>query len=156
MSKEIERKFRVDKLPDDYSKYPCKNIEQGYLTRRGPNSINTIRIRKSNNNYFFTAKRSIDGLSVREEVEFSISKENYMSLWPFTDGARIIKKRYLIPWKKWTIELDIFEGSLTGLILAEIEYSDASELNSEVPEWFGEDLSEDPSYTNFALAERSN
>ena len=64
------------------------------------------------------------------------------------------KIRYLIDWQDLIIELDIFSGALTGLILAEVE------LPSETtpftpPVWFGPEVSEDSQYSNIRLAEKT-
>lgn len=48
---EIERKFRVIKIPNDLENYEKEEIEQGYLCIKP-----TVRIRKSNDNYFLTYK----------------------------------------------------------------------------------------------------
>lgn len=44
---EIERKFKVLELPKDLESYEKEEIEQGYLCIKP-----TVRIRKSNDNYF--------------------------------------------------------------------------------------------------------
>ena len=41
MGQEIERKWRVRKLPKDYKHFPCKLLEQAYLCQNP-----TLRIRK--------------------------------------------------------------------------------------------------------------
>ena len=43
---EIERKYLIDTLPEDYQDYPCRHIEQAYL-----NTDPVIRIRKDNNKH---------------------------------------------------------------------------------------------------------
>jgi len=51
------------------------------------------------------------------------------------------------------IELDVFGGSLDGLIMAEVEFRSAEELAAfEPPDWFGRDVTDDNRYTNAALA----
>lgn len=39
---EIERKYLIDTLPEDYQDYPCRHIEQAYLTRSVIRSGRTI------------------------------------------------------------------------------------------------------------------
>lgn len=48
---EIERKYLIDTLPEDYQDYPCRHIEQAYL-----NTDPVIRIRKDNNKHELTYK----------------------------------------------------------------------------------------------------
>jgi adenylate cyclase len=68
-------------------------------------------------------------------------------------GTRILEKtRHLINANdglKW--EVDVFAGRHAGLVLAEIELP-SLDTNVELPEWTGEDVSEDPRYLNAVLA----
>ena len=48
---EIERKFKVIKLPDNIEKYEKTEIEQGYLCIKP-----TVRIRKNNDKYTLNYK----------------------------------------------------------------------------------------------------
>ena len=65
------------------------------------------------------------------------------------DGHPITKRRYMIPYEPYTIELDIFEGHMKGLIMAEVEFPSVDEANSFTPpSWFGEDVTEDGRYHN--------
>ena len=56
---EIERKYLIDTLPEDYQDYPCRHIEQAYL-----NTDPVIRIRKDNNQHLLT---KIDGRLIRKK-----------------------------------------------------------------------------------------
>ncbi|SHJ11227.1 CYTH domain-containing protein [Pseudobutyrivibrio xylanivorans] len=138
---EIERKFLIKELPD-LSKYDYVDIEQGYLCTHP-----VVRIRKKNNKYILTYKGS--GLMAREEIEAELTKEAYEHLREKIDGHAITKRRYLIPFEPYTIELDVFEGHKKGLNMAEVEFPSVEEANSFVPpEWFGEDVTNDKNYHN--------
>lgn len=53
-----------------------------------------------------------------------------------------------------TIELDIFDASLSPLVLAEVEFPDEeSALSFIPPEWFGEDVTYSPKYHNSTLSQ---
>ena len=73
------------------------------------------------------------------------------------DGLLIQKRRYLIPLaEKYTIELDVFEGALAPLVLAEVEFETEEEANTFVPpEWFGEDVTFSTKYHNSTLSQRT-
>ena len=145
MGKEIERKFKVKEIPD-LNKYEFKQIEQGYL-----NTNPVIRVRKEDEKYYMTYKGK--GHIEREEYNLPLNKESYDHLIVKSDGKIITKKRYLIPYDKYTIELDIFENDYQGLIIAEVEFESMDEANAFTPpEWFGEDVSKDKNYTNAHLA----
>lgn len=146
---EIERKFLIDILPENLSQYTCLQLEQGYLCTEP-----VVRIRRENNDYYLTYKSK--GLMVREEYNLPLTKEAYEHLLPKIDGILISKKRYLIPFSEnLTIELDVFEGSLAPLILAEVEFDTEEEANAFVPpEWFGEDVTYSTLYHNSTLSQR--
>ena len=117
---EIERKFLInmEQLPFRPEDFPCRHIEQGYLC-----TAPVVRIRRDNEEYFLTYKSK--GLMVREEYNLPLTKEAYTHLIPKADGRMIRKKRYVIPLEDGlSLELDIFEGDLAPLVLAEIEFPD--------------------------------
>ncbi len=147
---EIERKYLVKTLPDHLEQYPCKQIEQGYL-----NTNPVVRIRRSNDSYILTYKGK--GLMVREEYNLPLNEESFTHLKEKIDGLLIQKRRYLIPLaEKYTIELDVFEGELAPLVLAEVEFETEEEANTFVPpEWFGEDVTFSTKYHNSTLSQRT-
>lgn len=142
---EIERKYLIEKnnIPFDYTQYPCRHIEQGYPV---------VRIRQDNDEYVLTYKSK--GLMVREEYNLPLTESSYAHLKEKVDGRLIIKDRYVIPLENdLFIELDIFSGDLSGLSLAEVEFPDiTSAENFLPPEWFGEDVSNVPTYHNSNLS----
>ena len=146
---EIERKYLIDQLPADLASYPRKVIEQGYLCTEP-----VVRIRRSNDKYTLTYKGS--GLMVREEYNLPLTAEAFAHLKNKIDGRLISKRRYLIPLAdKYTIELDVFEGDLAPLQLAEVEFETEEEANSFIPpEWFGEDVTFSTEYHNSTLSQK--
>lgn len=153
---EIERKYAIDNLPQNLSQYQYKKIEQGYLCNNP-----TIRIRKSNDDYILTYKSKI-GIEKREEgsaifnneVELPLTKKAYEELLCKTNDNLIEKTRYLIPLDDGrTVELDVFEGILAGLVIAEVEFPDEKTSNEFLPPtWFGKDLSSDRRFSNHNLS----
>lgn len=144
---EIERKYLVKRLPSNLNDYPYQNIEQGYLC-----TDPVVRIRRSNDEYILTYKGK--GLMVREEYNLPLNAESFSHLKEKIDGRLIQKRRYLIPYlEKYTIELDIFEGSLAPLQLAEVEFETEEDANSFLPpEWFGSDVTFSTAYHNSTLS----
>lgn len=144
---EIERKFLLNKIPENIDSYPVRHLEQGYLCT-GP----VVRIRKDNDKYELTYKAK--GMMVREEYNLPLTREAYAHLKEKVDGRLITKRRYMIPYDKFTIELDIFEGDLAPLTLAEVEFSSEEEANAFVaPDWFAEDVTFSPLYHNSFLSQ---
>lgn len=144
---EIERKYLVKNIPENLKDYPCRVMEQGYL-----NIAPVIRIRKDNDNFELTYKSK--GLMVREEYNLPLTKEAYEHLLLKIDGRLIKKRRYMIPLERnLTVELDVFEGELAPLILAEVEFPDEdSALSFTPPDWFGEDVTFSGKYHNSHLS----
>lgn len=146
---EIERKYLVKTLPENLGSYPCRFLEQGYLSTEP-----VVRVRQDNDKYELTYKSK--GLMVREEYNLPLTKESYEHLREKADGRIITKKRYMIPYEQYTIELDVFEGELAPLILAEVEFPSEDEaLKFEAPEWFGEDVTFSTKYHNSNLSKNS-
>ena len=143
---EIERKFTVKELPD-LSKYEYHIMEQGYL-----NTDPVVRVRKEDEEYYLTYKGK--GLLAREEYNLPLNKEAYYHLVEKSDGIIIRKKRYLIPFAKYTIELDVFDAPYENLVIAEVEFDSEEDANAfQPPEWFAEDVTMNRKYHNSNLSQ---
>lgn len=149
MGQEIERKFIVSQEKADFYMEKCKSkeyiyheIEQAYLT------VNpVVRVRKSDDEYYMTYKGS--GLMSREEYNLPLTEEAYETLKGKAEGNIIAKTRILIPYKKFTIELDVFKVPFENIIIAEVEFESEEEANDFVaPDWFLEDVTDDRRYHN--------
>jgi adenylate cyclase len=147
---EIERKFLIDQVPPDLDARPSSRIDQGYIaiTEDGVE----VRIRSYGSRSFLTIKSG--GGEVRLEEEIEIDERRFRSLWPLTDGRRICKRRYRIPAENGaTIELDVYDGALTGLVTAEVEFdSEDAAAGFTPPPWIGQEITEELAYKNQRLA----
>jgi CYTH domain-containing protein len=150
METEIERKFLVDRLPENLSE--SHHIEQGYLGPASDSSVG-VRLRRIDlTNAFLTVK---GGRGVRRvEVELPLSRNQFEALWPLTEGRRLIKTRFIVPLEGGLhIDLDSYEARLEGLITAEVEFGSESAAQAFVPpNWFGREVTGDPKYLNSSLA----
>jgi len=146
MAVEIERKYLVihEKLPA---------LEKGELIVQSyvPTLNNsTVRIRLYGTTAFITLKGPSQGIS-RPEFEYPIpASDAHEMLTLLCAPGAIEKHRYKVLHDGMIWEIDVFEGSNKGLILAEIE------LNSEtqqykLPDWIGADVSADIRYSNQSL-----
>lgn len=146
---ELERKFLVDKPPDDLHHHPASRIVQGYLVIGADGS--EARLRRRRDLTWLTVKRG-SGL-VRLEQEVEITTAQFDLLWPLTEGQRIEKTRYEIALDGLVIELDSYEGALSGLLTAEVEFpSVAAAERFDPPSWFGEEVTNEDAYKNRRLA----
>lgn len=143
---EIERKYLIKELPKNLDNYMHRHLEQGYLC-----TSPVVRVRRDDDRYELTYKGK--GMMVREEYNLVLTKDAYEHLKKKVDGRIISKKRYLIPYQNYTIELDIFENDLAPLVLAEVEFETEEDANSFVPpEWFLKDVTFDSRYHNSNLS----
>lgn len=62
----------------------------------------------------------------------------------------IEKARYKIQADDAVWEVDVFHGDIAGLVVAEIELCDETQLFAR-PDWLGVEVSDDPRYFNSAL-----
>lgn len=146
---EIERKFLVTTPPADYQSYPCRRIEQGYLS-----TDPVVRVRKEDDSWYLTYKSK--GLLAREEYNLPLTEGSYAHLLSKADGNILTKKRYLIPVPEdpsLVIELDVFEGKFSGLILAEVEFETEEQARTFTPpDWFDRDVTFSGEYQNSRLS----
>ena len=148
-NREIERKFLVKWLPDGLKRSRSFVIEQGYLATESAGR--QVRLRKQGHAASLTFKARRD--SHREEREIKLSPKQFAALWPGTDGRRLRKVRYEIPWENLLIELDIYRGRHSGLVVAEVEFpSRASCRRFKAPWWFGREVTGEKRYSNVRLA----
>lgn len=146
---EIERKFLVDVSQIDYKSYPCKKLVQGYLNTRP-----VVRVRKEDDEYYLTYKGK--GLMAREEYNLPLNQEGFEHMIKKADGNIISKTRYLIPYDKFTIELDEFDPPFAPLLLAEVEFDSLEEAqNFKAPQWFTKDVTNDSAYHNSNMSKRT-
>ncbi len=151
---EIERKFLIKKLPKDINKYPKQKIIQWYLKDK---NNKTLRIRKisikGKNEYFKTIKKW--HWLIRKEIEEKISKESFEKLWKKVSNRYLEKTRYVLPYKKQDIEIDLYQGKLEWLITAEIEFTNPIESKKFIiPKWFDKELTGDKKFGNANLAKK--
>lgn len=143
---ERERRFLVDRIPDVVG--DGDHIVQGYLMTEPA----AVRVRRRDGECTLTIKTG-DGL-VRTEIERPITDEEFDALWEVATDLRIEKRRHLVPLPGgFVAELDLFDGSLTGRRIVEVEFeSDDDAAAFEPPDWFGREVTDDGRYTNAALA----
>ena len=144
---EVERKFVVPD-PPDLEGADSDEIEQGYLAIGAEGEV---RVRRKGDRLLLTAKRG-EGLS-RQEAEIELDRERFDRLWPLTEGRRLHKRRHVIPHDGLEIEVDVYDGDLEGLVVAEIEFPSEEEAREfEPPGWLGEEVTGDHRYLNETLA----
>lgn len=146
---EIERKFLVAGLSAVPQAHSGTDIAQGYLaiTEDGIE----VRLRQKGDRYYQTVKSG--GHLVRAEREIELTIDQFRSLWPATQERRIEKVRYKLDYEGFTIEVDVYRGTLEGLCVAEVEFASLPDSERFVPPaWFGREVTDDHRYKNKNLA----
>ncbi len=146
---EIERKFILDTVPSADRLGVGEVLRQGYLAEE---SDVEVRLRITAASATVTIKTG-RGRS-RTEVELPIGIDRAEALWPFTAGRRIDKTRYRVPLPDELVaEVDIYAGELAGLAVVEVEFPTDEVANGfDTPAWFGRELTNEPGWSNAALA----
>lgn len=148
MAVEIERKFLV--TGEGWRSLAVGVVyRQGYLSS-APDC--TVRVRVAGDRGYLTIKGATQGIS-RAEYEYAIPLTDANELLDTLCQRPLIEKtRYRIPWHTVVWEVDEFAGENQGLIVAEVELTDAAQI-VEAPDWIGEEVSHDPRYYNVNLAQ---
>lgn len=147
---EVERRWLV-KIPENIGEFPHEEIEQDYLA---PEKGFQGRIRRLDDKYIYTEKARTGSSAVRIENEREITQEEYLSLKNHTILNTIKKRRYLIPYKGLTYELDVFENTVEqGIGIMEAELENETD-KAEIPEFVEiiREVTNDSYYTNRNLA----
>jgi predicted adenylyl cyclase CyaB len=145
--REIERKFLLVAVPAEASGRSL--IIQGYLG--GDAEGNHARLRDEDGQYTKTVKRGHGSCRLQHEVP--ISGDRFHNLWPLTEGWRLRKERRRIPYAGLVIEVDRYLDDLSGLITAEVEFTDTAACDRFTPPgWFGTEVTDRTEYENCQLA----
>lgn len=146
MAVEIEHKYLVKN--EDYKRMATghTHILQGYLDRTPER---TVRVRVRDDKGYLTVKGKNSGAS-RLELEYEVPRADAMKMLELCIPPILEKTRYIVPYKGHTWEVDEFEGSLTGLVTAEIELQSESE-SYFLPDFVGENVTGNPRYYNSNL-----
>jgi adenylate cyclase len=148
MAIEIEHKFL---LRDDRWRQQVERsarMRQGYLTSDARCSV---RVRVADGQGFLNLKSGTLGIQ-RSEYEYPIPlAEAEEILDTLCEKPLLEKTRHFLWFSEHLWEIDEFEGDNAGLIVAEVELSQADELFAR-PDWLGEEVSHDIRYYNSQLA----
>jgi adenylate cyclase len=149
MAQEIERKLLVDELPADLGDWDAKRLEQGYIA---VNDAAEVRIRRADGADARLTVKSAPGLS-RVEEELALDGDAFERLWPLTEGRRLVKVRHTLAEGDVVFELDVYEGSLSGLAVLEVEFADEAAARAwNPPPWAGREVTGEKAYANQSLA----
>jgi CYTH domain-containing protein len=142
VSEEIERKFLVvgDQWRDQAIR--SERLVDGLLaTCEG----RKVRVRLYETRATLAIKTAKKGCS-RFEFEYDIPREDAEQLLETACDRNVLTKtRYYIPYEGFTWEVDVYDGLLEGVVLAEVEMATADQ-DPPRPAWGGREVTYEPAY----------
>jgi len=124
-------------------------MRQAYLST---DPDRTVRVRVAGGAAWLTIKGRSLG-PVRAEYEYPIPVEDAQSMiQDLSPTPAIDKLRYRVWYQDQLWEIDEFKGENTGLVVAEIEL-DSVDQTIHRPVWLGQEVTDDPRYTNARLTQ---
>ncbi|MBI4181803.1 MAG: hypothetical protein HY520_02445 [Candidatus Aenigmarchaeota archaeon] len=118
---ELERTFLAKALPPGLARCRSIGIVDLYVPREGHP---VLRLRKRGDRYEITKKAPLrqEDCSRQEELTIPLSPPEFAAL-AASPGRRLEKIRYFYSWQGKTLEVDVFQGPLAGLVLVDAEFS---------------------------------
>lgn len=148
MSLEIERKFLVKNLDDALAQAVDRHsFIQAYMSRT-PEA--TVRVRIADNSRAWLTIKGRNQGAVRHEYEYEIPVADALEMVAIAPGKTLSKTRHIVMDGGFRWEIDVFDGELAGLVLAEVELPD-SNTPVALPSWLGPEVTGDPRYYNSNL-----
>ena len=142
MTLEIERKFLVANEGWKTTILRSVRIRDGLIAN---NKGNKARVRIANDVATIALKSRRRG-SVRTEFEYTIpSTDAEEMLRTMCDGNVLDKVRHFVLHAGNTWQVDVYEGLLDGVVLAEIELADTDQ-KLILPDWIGAEVTSDLRY----------
>ena len=150
MALEIERKFLVEGDGWRHADGGSRHILQAYVALDGDA---TVRVRVSDGrNARLTLKFGRSAM-VRDEFEYPIPLADAGHMIAAARGRLVEKTRHAVTFEGFLWEVDVYEGALAGLVIAEVEMQSEND-SPRLPEWVGRELTGDSAWSNAALALR--
>ncbi|KQX57612.1 MULTISPECIES: CYTH domain-containing protein [Ensifer] len=148
MAKEIERKFLV--ASDGWRERADKGIDlrQAYVVTMDDRSL---RVRIHGDKWARLTIKIGKSALVRNEYEYDLPMEDAREMLTHAVGIVIEKRRYRVPHKGFTWEVDVYGGALKGLVVAEVEMKRETDMPA-LPDWVGQEITGDRRYSNQSLA----
>ena len=147
MPTEIERKFLVANDGWKQSVVGSVRIRDGliavYLGRKA-------RVRILGDQATIALKGQRSGLG-RSEFEYAIPISDAEEMLRTMCDDRVLEKiRYYIPHAGLTWEIDVYDGILKGVVIAEVEL-DRDDRLLELPDWVGKEVTGNLRYSKFNM-----
>jgi len=154
MGIEIERKYLVTDDGWRTAAHAVIPMAQGYINDIGAldrgDQKASVRVRIEGDGAALNLKSRTLGAS-RQEFEYPIPVNEAQALLALCVGGLVEKRRHLVRHGGLGWEGDEFLGANAGLVVAEVEL-DHEDQAIDLPDWAGEEVTEQARYYNVALA----
>jgi CYTH domain-containing protein len=128
---EVELSYLAALIPPDLENCEHKDLFDMYF----PANIEhpKLRIRQKGDSYELTKKTQTNSndAGVQHEENIELTADEFAALAK-SDGRKLVKKRYRMPYKGLVAEIDIFTGPLKGLVVIEFEFKTLEEKSDFV------------------------
>lgn len=152
MEIELERTFLLKYKPDSLENLPSKEIIDVYFPQSAEHPV--LRLRKKGERFELTKKQPKDGKDSSEQTEDTIilSKEEFEE-FARLPGKQLRKIRYYYKFNGRIAEIDIYQDSLQGLCVVDVEFEKVEDKNNfGMPEFCLVDVTQDKSFAAGILA----
>lgn len=147
---EVERKFLVADDGWRAGVVRRRSLTDGLI---GQFQTGKVRVRLDDERAWITVKGERVGLA-RPEFEYEIPRADARSMLSLVcDTCLIEKTRHCVPHAGHVWEIDVYGGTLSGLILAEVELEDEADA-FERPSWLGAEVTGDLRFRQSSLLRR--
>jgi CYTH domain-containing protein len=156
MQEEFELTYLAKEFPNGFSpETQSKEILDIYLPSTSEHA--TLRVRKRGDVYEITKKTPVSGTdsSHQNENTIPLTKEEFDEFTTLA-GKRIQKNRYFHEENGVFYEIDVFQDTLAGLVLVDIEFT-SNEAKSRFipPEWVLADVTQEKTFAGGVLCGKS-
>ncbi|SFV27109.1 CYTH domain-containing protein [Hyphomicrobium facile] len=150
MNCEIERKYLVASETWRDAVTSTRRLRDGLLARFEEGKV---RVRVAGPVATITIKGPRTGLS-RAEYEYEIPRLDAEEILNTLCHPPLVEKtRHYIPHDGLTWVVDVYEGTLDGLVLAEVEL-EREDQTFALPSWVGREVTGDPRFSKGSLAKQ--
>lgn len=136
---EIERKYLVAYEGWRAAVVSQRRLRDGLV---GHFASGKVRVRLDEDRAWLTIKGSRAGLA-RPEFEYEIPQTDAEDMLGLVCETCLIERtRYCVPHAGLTWEVDVYEGTLSGMVLAEVELEHEAQV-IQLPGWVGQEVTGD-------------
>ena len=129
---ELERTFLARHMPPQIRGATSKLITDTYIPETLEHAL--IRLRDTDGAYELTKKMPVDGTDSTNQLEHTIPLErSEYEVFKSLSRKVVVKRRYYSTFYGRAAEVDVFMGSLKGLILIDFEFQDEPTMRAFTP-----------------------